>query len=150
MERVHAPLLFVRSPTRTLSPFARTWGRTLTHHRLPFTPPLWCAHPSVCLPPPPGLRAAPLAHSPPLHACGGALLPVTSSLSHPRFGVPTLPFARRPRLGCAPPRSHTPPLCTHAHAQSPPPRLPHGHPPSLCTLPHPHTLPLCTHVGGAG
>ncbi len=109
-ERVCAPLPFARSPARTLSPFARTRGRTLTRHRLPFAPPLWCAHPSVCPLPPPGLHATPLAHSPPLHARRGALLPVTGSLSCPRFGVPALPFACCPRPGCMPPRSHTLPL----------------------------------------
>src|SRR6266702_3316767 len=112
-ERVRAPLPFPRSPACTLSPFACTQGRTLTRHQLPFTPPLWCAHPSVCPPRPPGLCAAPLTHSPPLHTRGGTLLPITDSLSRPRFCAPALPFACCPRPGCAPPHSHTLPLaCT--------------------------------------
>src|SRR6266702_3355057 len=63
--------------------------------------------------PPFCLHAALLAHSPPLHAHGGALLPITGSLSCLRFGAPTLPFACHPHLGCMLPRLHTLPLaCT--------------------------------------
>src|SRR6266702_5818569 len=59
--------------------------------------------------PPFRLHAALLAHTPPLHARGGALLP----LSCPHFGAPTLPFACR-----SPPELHAtllahPPPCTH-------------------------------------
>ncbi len=109
-ERVRAPLPFARSPARTLSPFARTRGRTLTRHRFPFAPLLWCAHPSVRPPPPPGLRAAPLAHPPPCTHAGAHHRPFAPPLwcAHPSIR------ARLPRLGCAPPRSHA--LCAHARA----------------------------------
>src|SRR6266702_2981715 len=41
------PLPFMCHPTCTPSPFACTWGHSITHHWLPYAPPLQCAHPSV-------------------------------------------------------------------------------------------------------
>ncbi len=53
-------------------------------------------------------RAAPLAHTPPLHACGGALLP----LSCPHFGAPTLLFTRGSPTWVMPHLAHMPFACT--------------------------------------
>ncbi len=75
----------------------------------------------------------------------------TPSHLHLGYANPT------PQLTCPAPPARprpaarfTPPPCMHAHPQSPLPRLPHGHPPSLRTPPRPHALSLCTHAGGAG
>ncbi len=99
-ERVRAPLPFARSPTRTLSPFARTRGHTLTRHRFPFVPPLWCTHPSVCAPP--------CSHTLPLARTQGH----TVALSHPRCGAPTHPFARSSPAWVAPRPARMPFACT--------------------------------------
>src|SRR6266702_2344836 len=84
------------------------WGCTVTCCRLLFAPLLWCAHPSICLPPHPGCTL-PCSHTLPLACMQGH----TITLLHPCFGAPTLLFVcSSPALGCAPPCSHA--LCVRS------------------------------------